>query len=419
MVLAVIALTTSCSKEQFDKELYNEEVNYQFMVDNADPDHDWCLTKSDTITISTPESSIYSVQILTANPYTSTEAEIAAEAITYTWDGLQATIAYTLPVGQTTAYIAALDENGSYMGVMPFTFGMKEVEVRRANLQRAGSLTQPTYQTFSYLYESSFPVPDDFDYNDMVLRISKKLTELSNSTSIDLTVTLEACGASELYASAIQLVGIKTNEIEKVEIVSGKAMDDGYPINPREFITNTSTLQSGRNGNAVIRLFESAQWALAKQKDDLGEIGIIRYNTAHEDVKNFSATVSPVTTTYRITFKNREIARNFTIDHVDPFIIHRNEDSGGIFEVHTYAHKFDLCISDIETNLRAYDNHVSWALVIPKRDFRYPSEGMSICNYNKDTDETFGPYMGFAEWMKNRLGNRSWYQTLNYPSMVY
>ena len=68
--VAVVALSlTSCSKELFDQEQYDELVENQFMIDNADPNHDWCLTKNDTVLIMAPDADIYRVQVLTADPY--------------------------------------------------------------------------------------------------------------------------------------------------------------------------------------------------------------------------------------------------------------------------------------------------------------------------------------------------------------
>ncbi len=416
-LLALLALT-ACNKDQFDQNKYQGSVDTQFMIDYADPDHDWCLTKSDTITIRTPETSIYSVQILTDNPYTSATAEIAAEGITYVWDDYSAEMAFTVPVTQHTLYVAALDQSGNYIGVMPFTYGTDEVEVKRADLLQNGTLTWPGYQKFTYLYESTFPQPDDFDYNDMVLRISKSLPNLANSNDVDLTVTLDACGAGELYAAAIQLAGIPYSAISKVEIVGGKAMDEGYPIDPM-FITNKSTLQRGHNGNAVIRLFECAQYALARNTDEWGDIAVIRYNTSHEVAENYSAIVDPVTRTYRITFNSRDVARLFTFDHIDPFIIH--EYNTGYWEVHTFPHRFEMLISNMDTNLSAYDYPVSWSLVIPKSDFRYCRQGISLSSYNSTTGEVFGPYTDFTTWMQNHNNAqaRKWYETLNVPSLVY
>ena len=70
-LIATLLLTTvSCEKELFDQDIYNEFVDFQFMIDNVDREHMWCLTHSDTITLSTNKEEIYTVQILTANPYT-------------------------------------------------------------------------------------------------------------------------------------------------------------------------------------------------------------------------------------------------------------------------------------------------------------------------------------------------------------
>lgn len=412
--LAMLAMT-GCNKDQFDQNKYQGSVDTQFMIDYADPDHDWCLTKSDTITINTSEEKIYSVQVLTADPYGTTKSEIAAEGVCY---GNHATLAYTIPITQSTIYIAALDNEGSYLGVIPFQYGTEQIDLLSSQLTKGSSLTSPTAQTFTYLYESTFPHPDDFDYNDMVLRISKSMPNPGNAYIVDLSVKLEACGAGELYAAAIQLAGIPYSAISKVEIVGGKAMDEGYPIDPM-FITNKSTLQRGHNGNAVIRLFECAQYALARNTDEWGDIAVIRYNTSHEVAENYSAIVDPVTRTYRITFNSSEVARNFCFDHIDPFIIH--EYNTGYWEVHTFPHRFEMLISNMETNLSAYDYPVSWSLVIPKSDFRYCRQGISLSSYNSTTGEVFGPYTDFTTWMQNHNNAqaRKWYETLNVPSLVY
>ena len=98
-------------------------------------------------------------------------------------------------------------------------------------------------------------------------------------------------------------------------------------------------------------------------------------------------------------------------------VIH--EYNSGFFEVHTYDHKFDLCISPINTNMLDYDNHISWSLVIPKGDFRYPIEGISLCSYNSETGEVFGPYRGFSGWMQDHYTNLDWYKSVTQATLVY
>ena len=121
LVATLLGIITSCEKEQFDKEAYNEYVDYEFMIDNMDRSHDWNLTKSDTITIIAP-ATIKAVQILTGTPYGGNEVEIAAEGVCY---GDETTLAYTIPSIQTKLYLAALSPDGKYLGVTPFDFKTK------------------------------------------------------------------------------------------------------------------------------------------------------------------------------------------------------------------------------------------------------------------------------------------------------
>lgn len=415
-LMAAVAMLylTSCNKELFDKQIYNDAVDYQFMLDNVDRYHNWQLTKYDVVTIKT-STDIYSIKLLTTNPYTSSSSEIIAEAVCY---GNEAKLGYTIPITQSTLYVAALNEAGDYLGVKSFAYGTKELDITTSDLQYRTTMTTPTPQTYTFLYESTFPMPEDFDFNDMVLRISKSLPDVANSFVVDVKVTLVAAGASELYAAAIQLAGINYDDVTKVEIVEGKAMDEGYPLQ-RLFITDGNTLIKGRNGEAVINLFECAQWALSKQKNELGDISVLRYNTVKTDSENYSATASPVTATYRITFKERQKARNFTLDQLDPFIIHQNTN-GGIWEVHTYPHKFDETLRELYFGQQsAYDNSISWAVVVPKGDFRYPVEGNSISGFNQNTSEVFGPYEEFVKWMHNHVVSQDWYLTITRPQLVY
>ena len=413
---ALLFTTTSChKKELFDEEQYNEYVDDMFQVDGIDKNHDWCLTKDDTITVKVSDSRISSVKLLTDNPIISS-SEIMAEGVCY---GNQATLTYTLPLVANNIYIAALAEDGSYLGIKTTTYGTKEVELSLNEMQPIGSsFVMPTYQTFTYLYVCTFPLPSEsFDYNDMVLRISKNNTRLENSLTVDLNVTLKAAGTKEQpYAGAIQLADIKYSDIDKVEIVEGKPMDDGYPL-MRQFITSDAPLISGRNGEAVINLFESVHWSFGKQRDELGNVVSLIYNTTPSVQVNYSAKAEPIKRTYRIYFKDRNKARLLTLNRIDPFLIH--EYNGGKWEIHTYPHKFDEVLYSIFTNKAAYDNHISWSIVIPKADFKYPIEGISLCSFDEVLEETFGPYEGFVGWMKDHTTHHNWYLNLKRPELVY
>lgn len=408
--IAMLAIT-SCETEKFDQEAYNEFVDYEFMVDNMDRQHDWKLTKSSAITIDVSGDIDY-VQVLTDNIYTSTKAEIAAQGVCY---DNTATLSYCIPITQNQLWLAAVGMDGRYKGVVPFNYGTPYIDLKQQTLQNEGRYTLPTPQTFSYLYEEDFPLPGDFDYNDIVMRVSKGYGDVSYQ--VYLTVKLEAVGASKHIAAAINLGGITYDEVKSVEIVNGEKLDEGYPLT-RGFITSNDLLLKGRNNEAIVNLFEDAHWTLLKSKTSDGSIARMRINTVHGESEFFSTTADPVSVTYCITFKSREIARKLTFDNIDPFIL--EEYNGAIWEVHTYYYKFNDVLKDIfHGNESAYDNHVSWCVTVPQADFRYPVEAMAIGTYSKETQAVFGPYDGFAYWMQNHNSNQDWYLNPTRPNLLY
>lgn len=419
-LIATLLLTTvSCEKELFDQDIYNEFVDFQFMIDNVDREHMWCLTHSDTITLSTNKEEIYTVQILTANPYTSAEAEIAAEGTIYLnkqQTGYEATLAYTLPIVQNQAFIAIKDVAGTYLGVAPFTIGTDAIDLDQLAFEKRGTMNPTKRQTFSYVFDDGYPIPADFDYNDMVLRISKEYSKLSYQ--LYLTVSLEAVGTNKSYAGAIQLVGVNYDDVESVEIVDGTPMDEGYPF-VRAALNSDKSLIKGRHGEAVVRLFENAHWAMEKELDAMGSVWPYIYNTERTEQEGRSKNNIPaVTRTYRINFRSPNVARDLSFDQIDPFIV--QEYNGGFWETHTYAYKFSETIHSIYNGKQSYyDNHISWSIIIPKSDFRYTVEGMSLGTYNVETGEVFGPYTSFAEWMKDHTQNNDWYLRIRYPQLLY
>lgn len=410
-------LLSSCEKEKFDKNLYNELVDLQFLIDNVDKEHGWSLTHSDTVTILNTGEEIYSVQVLTKNPYRERGAEIAAEGVCFLneqRDGYSTTLAYTLPLIQREAYIAAKRKDGSYIGVTAFEVGKDTVDIGYTLIPLGSILQEPTAQTFTYLYEEGFPIPGDFDFNDLVLRISKQTGEYSYQ--VDLKVTVEAVGAIKSYAAAILLAGVNYDDISNVEILDGEAMDKGYPL-MRLNITNEQTLLKSRNGEAVINLFESGHYVLNHELNSVGSVQTLFYNTESTPTEKTSQSVAPVTRTYRIHFKNRN-SRMLTFDQIDPFLV--QEYNGGLWEIHTYRYKFEETLRSIYGGKADfYDNHISWAIVVPKSDFRWSIENIPLGTYNSSTGETFGPYTSFAEWMKDHTQNNDWYERVAYPRYLY
>lgn len=401
----------SCKKELFDSAAYNEFVDYQFMIDNLDREHDWQLVKSATLFVKAP-GNVYNVQVLTEDPNKSARSEIAANAVCYS---NEAELSYTIPITQQQLYLAALNQNGQYIGVVPFNYGEKEVDLNNVTMQNTGFIALPTPQTFTYLYEANFPEPGDFDYNDVVLRINKSYTDASNQ--VLLTVTLEAVGTQKQVAAAIHLGGFSYEDVLSVEITDGEQMDINFPM-PRNMLGSGDVLLRGRNGEAVIGLFEDGHWAMTKNKESDGSIMRKILNTTRNETEYYSSIVPTVTKTYCINFKSRELARQLTFENIDPFIL--EEYNGGIWEVHTYSYKFNDVLKNIfRGNASAYDNHVSWCVVVPKNDFRYPVEGMSLGTYSKETGGLFGPYDGFVYWMQDHNSNTDWYLKPTRAQLLY
>lgn len=407
----LVLCLSSCKKDLFNQEKYDEYVNFYFPIDNRDLDHDWKLTKSSTVSVTTTGDVQY-VQVLTDNPYNSSNAEIAAHEIC---ENHAATLRYTVPIGQTTLYLAALSSDKQYMGVVPFTYGTKTIDLTTEALQHSGTLTPPTLQTFSYLYEANFPVPDDFDYNDCVLRISKGYTD--DPAQVLLTVKLEAVGSLKQIAGGIHLGGFNYDDILSVEIVEGERMDKDFPL-PKNMIDSNDNLVKGRNGEAVINLFEDAHWALLREKTSIGSIPRQMLNTNKDESDLNSATVEPITTTYCITFKRRELAHRLTFENIDPFIL--DDYNGGTWEIHTYDYKLQDVLKEIfHGNTAAFDNHISWCITIPQRNVRYAIEGTALGSFKSETGIINGPYDDFVYWVQNHTNHTDWYLHPTRPQQLY
>ena len=279
-------------------------------------------------------------------------------------------------------YVAALASDGSYLGYRPLDYGTKTVDMTNYTSQGRSSAREPKAQTFTYLYEASFPEPGDFDYNDVVMRVTKSYGLASYV--VLLTVKLEAVGIRKQVAAGIHLGGVKYDDIYKVELVSRQKLDNDYPM-PRRYIQSNDHLMRGRNGEAVINVLEDAHWAMLKNRASDGSITRMELNTSHDLTPGVAEQAEPVTVTYQISFKSPEQARCLTFDRIDPFIV--EEYNGGLWEVHTYRYKFnDVLYNIFRGNQNAYDNHVSWCVTVPKGDFRYSIEGMPLGTYNKEFD---------------------------------
>ena len=332
--------------------------------------------------------------------------------------GQTTTVAYDLAQTKIGTLYAALVTRDGPTYITPFTVGQELLNFSGSQTRRLSYMPTTAQQTFTYLFESSFPTPDDFDYNDLVLRISRNAPRSNN---LRITVTLAAAGCKKQVAAAIRLPGVSYEQVQLVNIVEREPFDKNFPYAYTK-IDVDGNVARGRSGEAVIRLFEDAHWAMKSSLDELGAVYYLPFNTARPNADGTpdSLTTMPVLTrTFDIYLRDGANADSLRLADLDPFIIESNQAIH--FEVHTYEHKFqEVLWQYMGDDKTAYDDFLSWALVIPDANFRYPLEEMPLGTYRND--ELFGAYgllnHSFGQWARNYRTSRDWWMHPN-EALVY
>ena len=415
-ILMLCALTTvACNTNMFNEEDYKTLVEQAQPVKGIDPSHTWELTSLYYLTVSTdnvmPKAT--RLQILDANPAAGNGAMVLGD---YPLDGGPTEdVAFVAPNTQTTFYAALVDDDGKYT-ITPFTSANRSVDFSSplaTNVEVDERLVGE--QVFSYCFEDEMPVPGDYDYNDVVLRISQERTA---ADQITLNVTLAAVGSLSQVAAALRLVNYKFEDIVSVTTVDDETFDKGYKKTALPFIDSNELLIKGMNGEAVINLFEDAHWAtgVARYASE-GYIPRYRYNVSKTTGPDDDM-MAPRTISYVITFKNPQNLNYFTLNELDPFAI--LEYNGILMEEHAQYNYKNV------TTLHKYTQPsgaviLPWALVVPSGSFRYPLNGVTI-GFSNENGVLFGAYMtqrhSFGEWAVKASEAHDWYL---YPTgnMVY
>lgn len=405
-------LLTSCHKDVFDEEDYNNILDYSSPVDSVDAKHTWELTQDHIYVVEADVSvGAKSVLILSDNPLTAINAEVMAQSPIE--DGGRAIVAATVPTRFNELYAALVDTNGLYTVV---SFPVETTAVGfsnvRANNKQKSLKAYLAQQKLVYCFEEEMPEPGDYDYNDIVLRLSR---EVVNSHHLKIVVELVAVGGSKQLAAGLRLVGYQAEDIDSVTIESGNSFDMGGSYHnvlleksASPLFNSSSLLQAGRNGEAFLYLFEDAHWAMGDDQD-LASQGVQRkkYNVSKSDGTDFRI-VPTRPEIYHVYFKERANVTGFTPDMFDPFVLSPNW--GFVWEHH--------CYRDCEAQVtREYSlsstktKHLPWALMIPYASFRYPLEGVNI-GFKKNGGY-FGAYMNkgcsFGEWAEDRTKCLDWY----------
>ena len=403
--VGILLTGTSCRRDFFNKEDYVEYTRGLYPVDTLDESSDWNLLQQMRVRVCADVKidGMARAQILNANPYYDGTAEVLAEkTVSY---GDEKWMIFEVPLTQQRLYAAIVTSSGRYY-VREFDVSQQEVRFSEGTVISQGEMITPGYQTFTYLFEESFPEPTDFDYNDIVLRISKSAPQ---ANVLKLKVRLAAVGSTNTMAAAIRLPDIAYKDVETVTIDEETPFDAGYPV-MRSRLKDEDSWGQGKNGDVVINLFEDAHWTMNPETNIMGMIDVAFYNTRHY-TDDLNKIVRQQTRNYTVTLKPTVEVTGLRLSELDPFII--VPYSGFNFEIHTYPYKFDEVYWEfMGDDKRAYDDHLAWALLIPDGRFRYALEDIPIGTYRNG--EIFGAYSkylhSFGEWCRNHTIATDWWQ---------
>ena len=416
-VLAVASLLSlSCEeKDLFDKELYRYYIQSTYPVDTLEKDHPWSLLQRHhvAVTASVNDATIREVRLYRGHPSLGEGAETLSQADISS--GSTVAVGYDLAQTASGTLYAGLVSREGTTYIAPFAVGQDSLKFAYGQMTTLNAMPFTAWQTFTYLFESSFPRPDDFDYNDIVLRIGRNAPRKDH---LQLRVTLSAAGCRKQVAGAIRLPGVSYEQVERVVTAEDTPLDANYPYNYRKISTNANLVRS-RSGEAVVRLFEDAHWTLLGETDDLGAVSYKPINTELFNEEDTIVARAEQTRTYDIFLKEGACADSIRLAGLDPFIIVNNANIN--FEVHTYKHKFEETIWEyLGADKQAYDDYLAWALVIPDAAFLYPVEQVPLGTYrNGELYGAYGQYMhSFGQWGRNYRTSTDWWQHPN-KALVY
>ena len=414
--LCWMLVVTSCVRNQFDLERYEEIVDEMSPVENVDENHNWQLstTKALMVDINGLED-IERIQILTDNPAVTDLAAIVGEAYVSSKTVFSVSISY--PNLQEKLYAAAIDSEERYT-IVAFDPNVKDaINFSNPIIKNRKLPNYNQLQIFTYLYEEEYPDPGDYDYNDVVVRLSMRRTA---EREVRINVELAAVGASKQLAFAIRLYGYKATDIEKVSTVDNASFDVvggvEFPDQMRTVQKEKDLLLTGLRDEAVLNIFADAHWATGDNiSTDYGVMVRKRYNVSYSS-DDIYGTFVPREITYIVTFKEGVDIDNLSLGQLDPFIIEQYNSAN--WEVHTYAFHNTQVLSPYPGQLIT---SLPWALSVPNSTFRWPLHAVAVGGRKQGAST--GAYHtfdhSFGEWAQDMTKATDWYLYPDYDETYY
>lgn len=403
--VAIASAITSCVRDDFRYYGYENQLEGYFPVDSIESGHDWTLTSVCTSLVKGSVPGATKVRILSGDPFSEVGVESLAEASTTS--GISRNMTYLVPKAQTTIVAAAQDASGNYLRVVKA--GVNSDVIDLGSTTPTGTANTVTPQRMFYCFEADYPNPGDWDYNDIVMSITKEPTD--DEEVVALKVRLDAVGFLSQIAAAIRLVDYSYGSVDITQDEASTFVRE--PDRERVFIKSGDVKLKALNGDAVINLFDDAHLALFHSASD-GSVYRRYFNTLENpSSSNNGAIQPPITVTYYLNFHDAFQARSFTLADIDPFILVQYGTSGENFwEVHTYPYKLSEVLYNYYNGAAAsYNNGFSWALAIPYGKFRYPLEEQAIgMRKNSIVSGAYQePGHSFGEWILDHTIAQDWY----------
>ncbi len=405
-VCLVMAINLSCNRNVYDEAEYNRLIDSVSPVDSVDPNHNWVLYTTKTLIVTAPDTgNVKMIKILTANPRQTGDAEVVGEA--YASDGEKVVMSVSYPSYVTKLYAAAVDSENNYTISEFSTSASSIVDFTNPVVVSQKVSYTPQPQIFTFCFEEEYPMPGDYDYNDVVLRVSQERT---GEKEMRFHVELAAVGATIQLAGAIRLVNFKYSDIESVKTVDSLSFNttngNDIPDQMMYVSTNKDFLISGRNGEAVLNLFVDAHWATGDILDvNYGMMTRKKYNVS-KNTSSSNQVMTPRTITYIVKFKDGSALNELSLGELDPFIV--GDFNSARLETHLYTYR------DAQVLYPYYSpsiKNLPWALGIPSGAFRWPLHGENIGFKMKEV--IYGAYMNyghsFGEWSMDRTLALDWY----------
>jgi LruC domain-containing protein len=286
---------------------------------------------------------------------------------------------------------------------------------------------------YRYCFEDNFPQPGDYDFNDCVITVTPE----RDGNTVELTVSLDAVGATKHVGAAMLINGISDSDI--TSITCDGNMDEGYNGAPMIYAENRGdnvfALSDDQKGyddqgqritSLVLRLYNDAHFAMSGN-DKSSERKF--YNTVSPDdpkaAESYVDNTKPSRTIkYTIVLKDEDTAKKFDkAEIIDVFIVEKH--NGRNYEVHTREYKFYQVLNAYYNSNKFTEyagtesENYPWAISVPtstKNVFHYPIEWHSISGtkIREGVDEssygyTRPAYQSFKNWAVDKNQDKDWY----------